>query len=123
MSEVFAESALRNELAGLDFTQLCLFTEKLAEEIEFYSRQGATDEQWTDAQAFSVGEEGGEFVGAYRRWKGFARRPGTKEELCEELSDVVISAFIMFSRLDEDAMLHIKRKLGKVITRGYVNKA
>lgn len=38
-------------------------------------------------------EEAGEFAGAYRRWRGYARRPGSREAMEEELVDVVISSF------------------------------
>jgi NTP pyrophosphatase (non-canonical NTP hydrolase) len=118
----FTESALKNKYAELSFTQLTCFTEALEEEIRHYASQGASDEQWVNAQVIKLGSEVGEFLGAVDRYNGFARRAGTKRDMLKELADVVISAFVMFAALDEDAEYHIKLKLWEVITRGYVNK-
>jgi hypothetical protein len=41
-----------------------------------------------------VAEEAGEVVGAYRRYAGLARRPGTLAELGAELADVVITSYV-----------------------------
>lgn len=118
----FAESTLKPALASLDFTPLVLFMESLAEEIKFHARQGATDDEWRDAQAMNVFEEAGEFAKEYRRWRGFARKPGDIRNLRMELADVIISGFLMFANMDTDAQCYIKGKLYEVITRGYVNK-
>lgn len=45
-------------------------------------------------QVFNLAEEAGEFVGAYRRWIGIARRPGTIEDVAAELADVVITTYV-----------------------------
>lgn len=118
----FTESSLKPQLRELTFNQLTLFMEDLAEEIAVHAQQGASDDEWRDAQAMKVVEEAGEFIGAYGRWRGFARRAGTLADVTEELSDVVIASLLMFSLLDNDAQMHVKAKLFKVITRGYVNK-
>lgn len=118
---VFEKSALEADLAELDFTQLVIFMEKLTDEISVFAKRDNSDQEWIDAQASKLAEESGEFTGAYNRYRGWARREGTREDMLEELSDVVISAFAMFAILDEDAMPHIMRKLRTVITRGYVN--
>src|ERR1700722_13207545 len=94
----------------------------LAQKIKETSSQGATDQEWKDSQAMCVVEEAGEFIGEYRRLKGFARRDGNREHMLEELADVVISAMVMFWNLDADPHDAIQRKLKKIITRGYVNK-
>lgn len=116
------ETYLRADLLNLDFTPLTLFMEKLCDEIEYGARQGSSDSEWKASQAMCVAEEAGEFLKEYRRWWGFARKAGDKEKVLEELSDVVISSFIMFAVLGEDAQIHIKEKLRTVISRGYVNK-
>lgn len=118
----FIESQLKHQLYALNFTQLVIFMEGLADEIRYYAGQGASDEQWVSTQVIKLGSEVGEFLGAFDRFNGFARRPGDIKEVTKELADVIISAFIMFAVLDEDAEEHIKAKLHEVITRGYVNK-
>lgn len=115
-------SELAMDLDELSFRDLVSFTEMLAAEIRKHANQGATTDEWRDAQAMCVVEEAGEFIGAYRRWRGFARRPGDFDQVTSELADVIIASFIMFVNLHEDAQVEIKKKLLKIITRGYVNK-
>lgn len=118
----FIESELLADVANLRFQRLQWFMDDLAAEIKKYAQQGASDQEWTDAQAMCVVEEAGEFIGAYRRWRGFARRPGELEDVTSELADVIIASFIMFANLPGEAQHSIKQKLSKVVTRGYVNK-
>lgn len=118
----FTDSVLKPRLKELEFYQLVQFAEDLAEEIRFHARQGASDQEWMDAQAMCVAEEAGEFIKAYRKWRGFARTAGPVDDVTEELSDVVIASLLMFAVMDSDSQCHIKHKLLKVITRGYVNK-
>ncbi|WP_369794633.1 MazG nucleotide pyrophosphohydrolase domain-containing protein [Kutzneria sp. 744] len=66
-----------------------------------------------------MAEECGEFVGAYRRWSGQARRTGTAEELRAELADVVITAFVAAEELGIDLDQAITEKAGVVLTRGW----
>ncbi len=47
-----------------------------------------------EGQILNLAEEAGEFVGAYRRWTGRARRTGTEQEAQAELADVVITAYV-----------------------------
>ncbi len=47
-----------------------------------------------EGQTLNLAEEAGEFVGAYRRWTGRARRTGTEQEAQAELADVVITAYV-----------------------------
>lgn len=118
----FTETTLKPQLLDLSFNQLTLFMEALAEEIHVHAAQGASDDDWSWSQMTTVVEEAGEFAKAYRRWRGFARQSGSLSEVTEELADVIIASFLMFAVLDSDAQIHIKAKLYKVITRGYVNK-
>ncbi|MHB8272924.1 hypothetical protein [Bradyrhizobium sp.] len=94
----------------------------IASTIKYNSCQGATDQEWRDAQAMCVVEEAGEFIGEYRRLRGFARRAGDKDAMLSELADVVIAAMVMFWNLDEDPHAAIQGKLRKIINRGWVNK-
>jgi NTP pyrophosphatase (non-canonical NTP hydrolase) len=118
----FTESTLKPRLRELEFNQLVMFTEDLAEEIRVHAAQGASDQEWMDAQAMCVAEEAGEFIKAYRKWRGFARTAGSVNDVHEELADVIIASLLMFSVMNYDAQRHIKDKLYQVITRGYVNK-
>lgn len=71
------------------------------------------------AQVLCVAEEAGEFVGAYRRWVGMARRNGPIEDVQAELADVVISAYCAAEALEFDLDSAIAEKLGVVMTRGW----
>lgn len=72
-----------------------------------------------DRQALALAEEVGEFVGAWRRWRGQARRGGTLDEVRTELADVVITAYVLDAeyalRLDDA----IQEKLKIVFSRGW----
>lgn len=116
------DSPLADRLTGLDLEALTDFMEELAAEIKLHAQQGATDDRWRDAQALKVGEEVGEFLGAFNRWNGFSRRAGDIQDVGEELADVIISGLLMFSLLHLDAESFILEKLEKVTSRGYVNK-
>jgi NTP pyrophosphatase (non-canonical NTP hydrolase) len=70
-------------------------------------------------QALNLAEEVGEFVGAYRRWKGLARRSGTAEQMCAELADVVITAYVTAEELGIDLDREIADKLKVVFSRGW----
>lgn len=75
------------------------------------------------AQVLCVGEEAGEFTGAYRRWKGLARRDGDFEDVKSELADVVISAYTAARALGFSLDDAIDAKAEKVLTRGWKNPA
>ncbi len=70
-------------------------------------------------QVLCLAEEAGEFVGAYRRWKGMARRDGTFDDVAAELADVVISAYICGDALDIDLDHAIEEKLKIIFSRGW----
>jgi NTP pyrophosphatase (non-canonical NTP hydrolase) len=106
----------------MDMSEFIVVINTVAAEIAANGNQGASRNEWTDAQAMVVVEEAGEFIGEYRRNRGFARRAGNREDMLSELADVVISSMAMFYTLREDPEVHIKRKLKKIVTRGYVNK-
>lgn len=65
----------------------------------------------------SVAEEAGEFVGAFRRNVGLARRSGTREEVEDELADVVIAAWAAGTSLGIDMEAVITRKAEVVLGR------
>ena len=70
-------------------------------------------------QVLAVAEEAGEFTGAYRRWAGLARRPGTWDEMEAELADVVITAYITADVLGIDLDAAWRAKAHVVFTRGW----
>jgi NTP pyrophosphatase (non-canonical NTP hydrolase) len=86
---------------------------------EFLRRNGFDADQAVNRQVLGLAEEAGEFVGAYRRWSGQARRSGTAEEMYEELADVIITAFVTACELGVDIDAVIASKLRKIHTRGW----
>lgn len=62
-------------------------------------------------QVHCLAEEVGEFVGAWRRWAGLARRSGTQEEMEHELADVVVTAYVTAHILDFDLDFAAAEKL------------
>jgi NTP pyrophosphatase (non-canonical NTP hydrolase) len=56
---------------------------------EYFGREGERLRQ-----VLALAEEAGEFVAAYRRWAGMARRSGDRGEVEAELADVVIAAYV-----------------------------
>lgn len=70
-------------------------------------------------QVFCLAEEVGEFVGAYRRWKGLARRSGAKDDMAKELADVVIAAYVTGAALGIDVDEIVRQKLDIIFTRGW----
>jgi NTP pyrophosphatase (non-canonical NTP hydrolase) len=75
--------------------------------------------QAVNRQVLNLAEEVGEFVGAYRRWSGQARRSGTAQQMHEELADVVITAFVTAHEMGVDLEAVIAAKLHTVHTRGW----
>lgn len=73
-----------------------------------------------DRQALALAEEVGEFVGAWRRWRGQARRTDTREHVIEELADVVITAYVLASEAEFDEFEDVVRtKLETIFSRGW----
>lgn len=69
--------------------------------------------------ALCFAEEAGEFIGAYRRYAGIARRAGSPEEVGDELADVLITASTVAVALGIDIEEAVKRKLDKIYSRGW----
>lgn len=80
---------------------------------------GFTVESQPERQALALAEEVGEFVGAWRRWRGQARRSDTVEHVREELSDVVITAYVTAAEQGWDLNADIRTKLAEIMTRGW----
>lgn len=78
----------------------------LAVEITQRLREHFPDTDLAQQQVLCLAEEAGEFVGAYRRWAGMARRSGPWEDVQAELSDVAITAYVTahLFNIDIDAM-------------------
>jgi len=70
-------------------------------------------------QVLGLAEETGEFVGAYRRWAGLARRPGTWDEVTGELADVVITAYVTACVLGIDLDAAWRTKAPIILARGW----
>jgi NTP pyrophosphatase (non-canonical NTP hydrolase) len=70
-------------------------------------------------QVLALAEEAGEFTAAYRRWAGLARRTGTWHDVCAELADVVITAYITADVLGIDLDAAARAKTEVVFTRGW----
>lgn len=70
-------------------------------------------------QVLCLAEEVGEFVAAYRRWSGRARRSGPWSDVCDELADVVIAAYVTADVLGIDLDAAAAAKVARVVTRGW----
>jgi len=90
---------------------------------EHLRANGFSAEGAANRQVLALAEECGEFVGAYRRWSGQARRTGTAEEMQAELADVVITAFVSAQELGIDLDKVITEKAEVVFTRGWREQA
>lgn len=66
----------------------------LAAAITERLREHFPDTDLAQQQVLCLAEEAGEFVGAYRRWAGMARRTGSWEHVKAELADVVVTAYV-----------------------------
>lgn len=75
------------------------------------------------AQALNVVGEAGEFVEAFRRYSGNARRSGSEEELQNELADVIISAVCFGLMAGFDIPDIVNAKWHIIFTRGFGNQA
>ncbi|MUN38720.1 hypothetical protein [Actinomadura litoris] len=70
-------------------------------------------------QVLALAEEAGEFVGAYRRWAGMARRTGDFSDVQDELADVVITAYVTAHVLNIDLDAAWRAKARHILTRGW----
>lgn len=75
-----------------------------------------------DGQVLALAEEAGEFVGAYRRWTGRARRNDDRAHVEEELADVVITAYVTAAVLTIDLDQAIARKTVEIFSRGWTEE-
>ncbi|APA96608.1 MazG nucleotide pyrophosphohydrolase domain-containing protein [Nocardia seriolae] len=93
---------------------------QLTAEIRARLREaGFPDEGAANRSVLAVAEETGEFVGAYRRWSGQARRTGTFEEMRAELADVVIVAWLAAAELGIDLDAAVVDKVAAMVERGW----
>ena len=95
-----------------------LFTTRTAEHFLAQIKQPPL---W--AQALNVVGEAGEFAEAFRRYSGNARRSGSKEELQDELADVIISAVCFGLMAGFDIPDIVDAKWYKILNRGYGNQS
>lgn len=93
--------------------------EHQAADIVQHLRANGFEDDGGMRQALCLAEEVGEFIGAYRRWKGLARRAGTFEDVEDELADVVITAYVGAEEIGIDLDAAISAKLDKIFTRGW----
>jgi NTP pyrophosphatase (non-canonical NTP hydrolase) len=91
--------------------------QQIAEQIAAHLREQFPDTP--NRQVLALAEETGEFIGAYRRWSGQARRTGSFDDVRAELADVVISAWVVAADLDIDMDAAIAEELAVVFERGW----
>lgn len=118
----------------VDIGSLGRIIQALQDSLKEHARQGADEQTALDSQFIAIGEECGEALGAYRRWRGFARRSGPASDVYEELADVIIVAMVGILHFNEIAdddfdvdpseiiTTVLARKLNKIFSRGFVNK-
>ena len=95
----------------------------LAVEIVERIREHFPDTDLTQQQVLCLAEEAGEFVGAYRRWAGMARRTGPWEDVKAELADVTITAYTIAELLGfADVLESIRDSLGEPRTHAAVRQ-
>ena len=92
---------------------------KLNDDLAMNRRAGITDDNQLDVQVMCVAEEAGELVGAYRRWAGKARRPGTLGEVRAEIADVLIVTAVLAERLGVNIDEAVADKLLVIYSRGW----
>lgn len=90
-----------------------------AADIAQHLRRGFGPDTAAQRDVLALAEEVGEFVGAYRRWSGQARRTGTATDMHLELADVVITAYVTAHDLDIDLDSVITTKLATIYARGW----
>lgn len=101
---------------GYERADLPVMAARVAEQLRAH---GFPAEQAVQRQVLALAEEAGEFVGAYRRATGQARRTGTVADVHAELADVVITAYVTAHEMGFDLDAAIAAKLDVVFTRGW----
>jgi NTP pyrophosphatase (non-canonical NTP hydrolase) len=91
----------------------------LAAEISLHLADHFSEDTACVQQALALAEEAGEFVGAFRRWAGLARRTGTWADMVAELADVVITAYVTADVLGIDLDAAITAKSAVILARGW----
>lgn len=86
--------------------------------IDTFNESGGKEDTW-QRQILNVAEETGEFVGAYRRAIGMARRPGEWSEVKKELADVVIASMVTAHAMGIDLPKAVRDKFIQNERRGY----
>jgi NTP pyrophosphatase (non-canonical NTP hydrolase) len=89
----------------------------MAQELARKLRENGFDSN--DGQVLMLGEEVGEFTGAYRRWTGRARRSDTFQHVSEELADVIIGGYVVAEYLGIDLDGEIEKKRQVIFGRGW----
>jgi hypothetical protein len=92
---------------------------RASEIVQHLRANGFDADGAVNRQVLNLAEEVGEFVGAYRRWAGQARRSGPLEDVHAELADVVITAYVTAEELGFDIDAAIAAKLDVVFSRGW----
>lgn len=88
--------------------------------VQHLRENGFTLEEQPDRQALALGEETGEFLQAYRQWRGMARRNDkTVEDVKSELADVIITAYVTAAERGWDIDRVIEEKTLDIFTRGW----
>jgi len=96
--------------------------EELSDALDkhFFPQTPEIDEHnYLDVQAMCVAEEAGEFLKAYRRYAGKARRKGSLEDVRDEIADVLITTSVFAAFLGVDINTAVEDKLKVVYSRGF----
>ncbi|WUI03098.1 hypothetical protein OHR68_15230 [Spirillospora sp. NBC_00431] len=91
----------------------------LAAVVAGHIRRHFPAEEERHRQVLALAEEVGEFVGAYRRWAGMARRTGGFDDVRDELADVVMTAYVTAHVLEIDLDAAWRAKAEQIMTRGW----
>jgi len=73
-------------------------------------------------QVLCLAEEVGEFIQAYRRNAGLARKSGSFDDMAKELADVIIVTQLTAYRLGIDLDYYVAQNMKNITTRGYRNE-
>jgi NTP pyrophosphatase (non-canonical NTP hydrolase) len=98
---------------------LAAIAKELNKHLTANKRDDVTDENRLDVQAMCVAEEAGEFLGAYRRYTGRARRNGSLEDLEHEIADVLIATAVFAEQFGVDINQVVEDKLRIIYSRGW----
>lgn len=90
---------------------------ELAERITSVLREHFPADREAERQVLALGEEVGEFLGAYSRWAGMARRTGPWSDVCAERADVAITAYVVAAHLGIDLDAAIEAKTAVIFSR------